>query len=275
VGVIQLPVFNTNILDIGFIQIRWYSLAYIFGIILAWFLVKYFNGKYELQLFKNENNFSDDFFFYGIVGIILGGRIVYVLFYDFMYFFKNPGDIFAVWKGGMSFHGGFIGVIVACILICKKYRIRILLFGDVLAVATPIALFLGRIANFINLELYGRPTNGKWGMIFPTADNLPRHPSQLYEAFFEGLLLFLIILFFVKKYKFQKIGLNTIVFLECYGFFRFFIEYFREPDEQLGYIFKYMTMGQLLSLPIILLGVGIFICNRKKVKNTNAIQSNT
>lgn len=265
--VVKLPFFNPNIIDLGFIQIKWYSLAYIIGIILAWKLLKYLNKKYKLDLYKDENQFCDDFFCYGILGIILGGRIIYVLFYNLKYFLSNPTEIIAIWHGGMSFHGGFIGVIIASVLLCKKYNINFFLFTDVLSVIVPIGLFLGRIANFINLELYGRKTNGKWGFIFATADSFPRHPSQLYEAFLEGILLFLIMLVVIKKYKFKKISMNSSLFLMFYGIFRIFIEYFREPDIQLGFIFNNITMGQVLSLPLIFVGLFILFRNVLIKKN--------
>ncbi|MBO4956448.1 MAG: prolipoprotein diacylglyceryl transferase [Rickettsiales bacterium] len=264
-----LPLFNTNFISIGPIHIKWYSLAYIAGIIIAWLLIKYYNTKYELHLYnkENESNFCDDFFFYGILGIVLGGRLGYVIFYNINYYLHNLFDIFAIWSGGMSFHGGLIGVIIATILLCKKYNINKLLFLDVLTVVVPIGLFFGRLANFINLELYGRPTTVPWGMVFPTADNLARHPSQLYEALLEGVVLFIIMNLLVHFKKFKKIGLNSSLFLMLYSSFRIFVEYFREPDAQLGFIFKYLTMGQVLSVPLFVCGVIILVKNyRKNIK---------
>ena len=263
-----LPVFNTNIISFGFIHIKWYSLAYILGIVFAWLLLKYYNKKYDLKLFAEEdkNSFCDDFFFYGIMGIVVGGRLAYILFYDFNYYLHNFVDVFAVWKGGMSFHGGFIGAVVASILFCKKYNINKMLFFDVLSSVVPIGLFLGRLANFINLELYGRPTNMPWGMVFPTADGVARHPSQLYEALLEGVLLFLIMNIVVYIKKFKKIGLNSSLFLVLYSTFRIFVEFFREPDMQIGFILKHITMGQILSLPILVCGI-IFLIRLKKQAN--------
>ncbi len=262
--VIELPLFNTNAISIGRFCIKWYSLAYIFGIIIAWQLVKFLNKKYNLNLYNDEKQFCDDFFFYGITGIILGGRLAYVLFYNFIYYIYNPLEIFAIWHGGMSFHGGFLGVLIANYLLCKKCNIKFFKLIDVLAVVTPIGLFLGRIANFINLELYGKPTNGNYGFIFPTADNIPRHPTQLYEAFFEGIILFLIMLITVKKFKFKSEKLNSSLFLIFYGSFRVFIEFFREPDIQIGYFFNYITMGQILSIPLIIIGFYLLITSKKQ-----------
>ena len=254
-----VPNFNSNVLSIGFINIKWYSLAYVFGILIAWFLIKYYNKKYKLSLYKDEAAFCDDFFFYLILGVVLGGRIGYVLFYDPVYFLHNLGDIFAIWKGGMSFHGGFIGVIISSIFLCKKYNINKLLLLDLGATVVPVGLFLGRIANFINLELYGRPTTMPWGMIFPNTDGIARHPSQLYEAFLEGVVLFIILNILVKIKQFKIIGLQSSVFLMLYSIFRIFIECFREPDIQLGFLFKYMTMGQLLSIPMFIFGLYLFV----------------
>lgn len=256
-----LPHFNTNFITIGSFNIKWYSLAYIFGIIFAWLLIKYYNNKYKLNLYNKDNEkiFCDDFFFYGILGIILGGRCGYVLFYDFKYYLHNIHEIFAIWNGGMSFHGGLVGVIIATILFCKKYNIDKWLFFDVLSAVVPIGLFLGRLANFINLELYGRPTTMPWGMIFPTADNLARHPSQLYEAILEGIVLFIImnLIVYIKQYK--KIGLNSSLFLILYSTFRIFVECFREPDIQIGFIVGGITMGQVLSYILLVVGISVYI----------------
>lgn len=255
-----LPYFNTNFITIGSFGVKWYSLAYIFGIIFAWLLIKYYNKKYTLDLYNknNEKNFCDDFFFYGILGIVLGGRCGYVLFYDLKYYLHNIFEIFAIWNGGMSFHGGLVGVIIATILFCKKYNINKWLFFDVLSAVVPIGLFLGRLANFINLELYGRPTTKPWGMIFPTADNLARHPSQLYEALLEGVVLFVIINLIVYVKQFKKIGVNSSLFLIFYSVFRIFVECFREPDIQVGFVLGGITMGQVLSCVLLLVGIVVF-----------------
>lgn len=260
---IILPFFDPNLIAIGPIAIRWYSLAYIFGIVFTLLLIKHFN--------KEKNFISkealDDWLFWAVLGIIIGGRLGYTLFYNFGYYIHNPLQILAVWQGGMSFHGGLIGSIVSMFLFCKKYKINFLEFTDILSIAAPTGLFLGRIANFINLELYGRVTGSNFGIIFPNAGDLPRHPSQLYEAFLEGLLLFIILFSLAKLTKIRnKSGVLSGLFLSGYGLARIFVEQFRQPDEQLGFIFgNSITMGQILSVPILLFGVAVIIfCSSKK-----------
>ena len=239
--------FNPTLFKIGIFQIRWYSLAYIFGIIFAWYLIKYLNKTRKLF---NEKDIYDDFFSYSVFSIILGGRLGYILFYDFSYYIKHFLNIFKVWNGGMSFHGGLIGVFIGSYFLCKKHKINYLSFLDMLSIVTPIGLFLGRIANFINMELCGRVTTSKIGIIFSNAGNEPRHPSQLYEAFLEGIVIFTT-LFLLEKYTLikNKKGFSSGLFLIMYGLSRIFVEFFREPDIQIGYIFTYFTMGQILSLP--------------------------
>ncbi|MDR2760612.1 MAG: prolipoprotein diacylglyceryl transferase [Rickettsiales bacterium] len=250
----QLPIFNPNALDIGFLQIKWYSLVYILSLVLSWRLVSFLNKKYKLNLCQDEATFSDDYFFYGVLGLIIGGRLGYVFFYNFDYFMQNPVEIIEIWRGGMSFHGGLVGVLLGVCLLCKKHGTKPFLLFDILALGAPIALFFGRIANFINLELYGRVSAVPWAMIFPFTDGQPRHPSQLYEAFTEGLVLFLITLFATAKNKFRIERLNSALFLTFYGIFRIFTECFREPDAQIGFLLKNVTMGQLLTLPIFVFG---------------------
>lgn len=256
----MLPKFNPSAIKLGFIDIRWYSLAYIFGIFLVAKTIEIYNKKYNLKFFEKsyQNLFIEDFYFYIILGIIFGGRVGYCLFYNISFFLYHPLEILKIWNGGMSFHGAFIGIILSLRKISKKHNISLLSITDVSLSNLPIALFFGRIANFINLELYGRLTSARWAMIFPYSDELPRHPSQLYEAFFEGILLYIIMLFITKKYKFEKKGLNTSIFLIFYAIFRIYIEFFREPDVQIGFLFNIFTMGQLLSLPILLLGIWLF-----------------
>jgi phosphatidylglycerol:prolipoprotein diacylglycerol transferase len=251
---IELPIFNPNILSIGFLQIRWYSLAYIIPLALSWYVLDFCNKKYELNLYNDKNTFSDDYFFYIVSGIIIGGRLGYVFFYNFSYFLRRPLEIIELWKGGMSFHGGFLGVILSGYFLCRKYKIDFFKMMDVCAITAPVALFFGRIANFINLELYGRISNVPWAMIFPFTDGHPRHPSQLYEAFAEGLLLFTIIYYATRFRKLKIKGLNSALFLTFYGLFRIITECFREPDIQLGFFINYLTMGQALSIPIFGLG---------------------
>ena len=238
-------------------EIRWYSLAYIMGILLGWLYCKkkIINDKALLDLF-------DDFITYLIIGIIFGGRLGYVLFYNLGYYLKNPIEIFFLWNGGMSFHGGLIGVVLATLLFSKKNKIKPFVFLDIVSLAAPIGIFFGRVANFINSELYGRPTELPWSVKFITIDNINRHPSQLYEAFFEGIILFMILSHFTKVGYLRKPGLISSMFLIFYSFFRFIIEFFRNPDPQIGYIALNLTLGQLISIIFLILG-GILFLNKK------------
>lgn len=208
----------------------------------------------------------DDWLFWAVLGIILGGRLGYVLFYNFSFYLDHPSQIFAVWQGGMSFHGGLFGAIISMFLFAKKYKINFLELTDILAIAAPIGLFFGRISNFINMELYGRVTNSDFGVIFPNAGSSPRHPSQIYEALLEGLFLFAILFLLAKFTKIkEKLGFLSGLFLIGYGSARFFVEQFREPDEQIGFIFAQITMGQILSLPLIVFGLAIvFMAVKRK-----------
>lgn len=245
------------------LEIRWYSLAYIFGIIFAVIYGKRLITK--KNLFNNNPSLLENYITYAIFGIILGGRIGYVLFYDLNYFLEKPYKILFVWEGGMSFHGGMIGIILSVFLFIKKNKIDFLNFTDLIALITPIGLFLGRIANFINSELVGNPTNVAWSVIFIKVDNLPRHPSQLYEAFLEGIFLFIILNFLMIKFL-NKRGVISSMFLIFYGFFRILSEFFRQPDIQLGYIFSKISMGSILSFFMIITGLILFFY----VKNNNA-----
>ena len=242
------------LLDFGIIVIRWYSLAYIFGIVFGW----WFGKKIISHILKNTNlNFKlndfDDLISYLIISIIAGGRIGYVIFYNFEYYISNPLEIIKVWEGGMSFHGALIGIIIGTYLFSKKKEVPIFFMLDIIACVAPIGIFLGRIANFINSELIGKVTNVSWSVIFPLVDTLSRHPSQLYEALLEGIILFLIlnILIFKKKYK---IGSSSCLFLIFYGIFRVISEIFREPDAQVGYLFNLFSMGTILSFFMIISG---------------------
>lgn len=259
---ITLPEFDPVALNIGPLEIRWYSLAYIAGILFTLFWLKTCNKKNK---FLSEQAY-DDWLTWAILSIILGGRFGYVFFYNAEYFFQNPLEIFAFWHGGMSFHGGLLGAIFGMWLYAKKYKINFLQLTDCLAVAAPVGLFFGRLANFINLELYGRVTDSRFGLIFPNAGDLPRHPSQLYEAFLEGILLFAILFSLQHFTKISKqIGKLSGIFLLLYGSFRILIENFREPDEQIGFFLDKITLGQLLSLPLIISGIFlIFYHSRKK-----------
>ncbi len=242
------------VFTLGPLVIRWYSLAYIFGIIFAFKYVLFLEQKYQLKLTDKKR--LEDLTFTIILGIILGGRIGYTLFYNFAYYSVNPIEIFFIWQGGMSFHGGLIGFTLAVLFYAKKHQQDFLRYMDVLACSVPLGLFLGRIANFINGELYGRVTDVAWAVIFPLADNLPRHPSQLYEALLEGVLTFIILYYaFAQKAWRDKPGSCAGLFLMCYALSRIFVEFFREPDEQIGFIFSIISMGQLLSLPMLMLGI--------------------
>ena len=238
-------------------EIRWYSLSYIFGIIFAWIYCKklLIKDKRILGLF-------DDLVSYLIIGVILGGRLGYVIFYNLSYYSKNILEILMIWEGGMSFHGGLIGVIIATYFFSKKNKINPFLFLDLLALSAPIGIFLGRISNFINSELYGRETSLYWSVKFERIDNALRHPSQIYEAIFEGIILFILLNFIFKKHIYKSPGLISSLFLIFYSIFRFFIEFTREPDVQIGYILFNLTLGQLLCFLFFMFG--IFLFYRKK-----------
>jgi phosphatidylglycerol:prolipoprotein diacylglycerol transferase len=254
--IITLPNIDPVALALGPISIRWYSLAYILGILFTMFWIKRCNRNNQLMSTKAY----DDWLFWAVLSIMLGGRLGYVLFYNPPYFLQNPLEILAIWQGGMSFHGGLCGAIIGMYLFAKKNKIEFLRLTDVLSIAAPVGLFCGRIANFINMELYGRVTDGNYGVIFPNAGALPRHPSQLYEAGLEGVLAFIIL---ISLYKFtnlkEKFGILSGIFLTLYGSFRILIENFRQPDEQIGFILGKMTMGQALSMPLILLGITLIL----------------
>lgn len=207
----------------------------------------------------------DDALFFGALGVILGGRLGYVLFYQFNYFMQHPTEIFAVWQGGMSFHGGFLGVLVAMVVFASKYHLRWLAIMDFVAPLVPIGLGAGRLGNFINGELWGRVTNAEWGMVFPKVDTMLRHPSQLYEFFLEGIVLFLIL--WIYSAKPRATGAISALFLIGYGSFRFLVEFTREPDDYLGLLSLGLSMGQWLSLPMIVLGVVMFAVVNRKSQN--------
>ena len=234
-------------------EIRWYSLAYITGIIIGWLLCK----KALIQK-SDINEKFDDYITYLVIGMIIGGRLGYIIFYNFSYYINNIFDIFKVWEGGMSFHGGLIGIIVASILFSKKNNQDSFLYMDLVSLVAPIGIFFGRLANFINSELYGTPTDIPWAVTFIQVDNLSRHPSQLYEAILEGIILFIILIYFKNKNYLKKPGLISGLFLIFYSIFRFFIEFVRVPDEQLGYLIFELSMGQIISLICILLGMILF-----------------
>ena len=234
-------------------EIRWYSLAYILGITIGWILCKKIFIK-DLDI----NQRFDDFISYLIIGIIIGGRLGYVLFYNFNYYINNIVDIFKIWQGGMSFHGGLLGIIVASILFAKKNNQDTFIYTDLVSLVAPVGIFFGRFANFINSELYGKVTEVPWAVTFVQVDNLSRHPSQLYEAIFEGIILFILLLYFRNKNFLEKPGLISGLFLIFYSVFRFCIEFFRVPDEQIGYLIFNLSIGQIISLVFIMIGTIVF-----------------
>ena len=251
------------LIDFGFLVIRWYSLAYIFGILIGWWLGK----RIILKRFQNLNfNIKefDNLITYIIISMILGGRIGYILFYNFEYYLSNPLDVLKIWEGGMSFHGALIGIILGTYWFSIKKNIPTFFLLDIIAFVAPIGIFFGRIANFINGELVGKTTDVFWGVIFPKIDNNIRHPSQLYEAFFEGVILFIIMNLILFKNNY-KTGTCSYIFLIFYGVFRTFSELFREPDSQVGYLFGPISMGTMLSFLMILAGIIIFL-NKDDIK---------
>ena len=240
--------FDPVAIQIFSFEIRWYSIAYIIGILLGWYLAK------KIFLYEAIKDKFDDYVTYVIVGLVLGGRLGYIIFYNLDYYLNNFFDIFKIWQGGMSFHGGVIGIIISTILFAKKNNENIFKYLDIIALVSPIGIFFGRIANFINSELYGKETVLPWGVKFEKIDNLYRHPSQLYEAFFEGLILLVILIFFQKSVSAKNPGFISGIFLIFYSFFRFVIEFFRVPDAQLGYVFLNLSMGQILCLIFFIFG---------------------
>ena len=252
--------FDPVAIQIFSIEIRWYSLAYIFGILIGWLYCKKILIKD-----KNISKLFDDLISYLIIGIILGGRLGYVIFYNLEYFLSNPIEILMIWQGGMSFHGGLLGVLASTIIYAKKHNVNKFIFLDLIAGSAPIGIFLGRIANFLNSELYGRETDILWSVIFTRIDNITRHPSQIYEALLEGVILFFILFFFIKKNYLLKPGLISSLFLIFYSLFRFLVEFFRVPDEQIGFIYLNLTIGQIISL--IFLSFGFYLFFIKKNEN--------
>jgi phosphatidylglycerol---prolipoprotein diacylglyceryl transferase len=255
---ITFPVFDPVAFSMGWFVIRWYALAYIGGIVLGWI--------YARSLVKKERLWGgpapitlvqlDDFILWVTLGIIVGGRTGYVLFYNPAFFIQHPAEIFQLWNGGMSFHGGFLGCVAAVMLFARKNDISILSLGDITTAVGPIGLFLGRLANFINSELWGRTADSSvpWAMVFPNGGPLPRHPSQLYEAGLEGILLFAILAVMVRMGALKRPGLILGSFIAIYGLARITAEFFREPDPQLGFLWGGLTMGMLLSVPMIIVG---------------------
>jgi phosphatidylglycerol:prolipoprotein diacylglycerol transferase len=258
---IPFPAFNPIAIAIGPFAIRWYALAYIGGIVLGWI--------YARAILKSERAWGgpapislpelDDFILWVTLGIILGGRTGYVLFYNLPFFIEHPGEIFELWKGGMSFHGGFLGCVAAVMLFARSRNIPIASLGDVVCAVGPIGLFLGRIANFVNGELWGRPADLPWAVIFPGGGPLPRHPSQLYEAGLEGIVLFTLLALMIRGGALKRPGVILGTFIIVYGCARIIGELFREPDPQLGFLWGGLTMGMLLSVPMIAAGAMVVL----------------
>jgi phosphatidylglycerol:prolipoprotein diacylglycerol transferase len=260
---IPFPTIDPVLIAIGPFAIRWYALSYIVGIFLGWW--------YSKRLVRNTALWGpagppmkpvdiDDFVVWATLGIILGGRIGYVLVYDLPRFLESPAEIFAIWHGGMSFHGGFLGTILAMTLFARSRKMRVWAFIDVIAAGVPLAIFLVRLANFINGELFGRESDAPWAMVFPEGGELPRHPSQLYEAGLEGIVLFIVIRIFTHRYhRLATTGFVSGIFCAGYGVARTVSEFFREPDIQIGFLAGGLTMGMLLSVPLIIAGLGLIV----------------
>ena len=261
---LSYPTIDPIIFSIGPLQFRGYGLAYVCGLLFPLVVFKH-SFKHKLKLDSDQQS---NYLIWVMLGVILGGRLGYIFFYNFSYYIQHLHELVYLWKGGMSFHGGAAGALAATWLFCKKYKINARQFSDVLVISSTIGLGLGRLANFINAELYGRVTTSPLGMVFPGGGDLPRHPSQLYEAFFEGLLLFLILWAIRKTGKLHD-GQLMAVFCMVYATFRFGIEYFREPDSHLGFIIATFSMGQLLSLFMFGLGLFFFICFRHPPTRSN------
>ena len=263
--------FDPVLIDLGLFQIRWYSVAYILGIIIGW--------MYATKIIKltttNQYNFEqikksdfDDLIIYLIIGIVFGGRLGYVLFYNLEYYSQNFFEIFKLWQGGMSFHGGLLGVIISIIFFSKKTKINFFKFADIVSCVAPIGIFLGRIANFINGELYGKISTLPWAVIFSNGGSVARHPSQIYEAILEGIILFILINYLaLKKQLLFKTGYISGLFLVSYSILRIFSEIFREPDIHLGLFFNYFSLGTLLSLATLVAGLVIIISAKKNEQN--------
>jgi phosphatidylglycerol:prolipoprotein diacylglycerol transferase len=256
----HFPHINPVFLSIGPLQFRWYGLMYVLGFLATYFILQAEVRRKQLPLTRDD---VADLVFFGAMGVVLGGRLGYILFYDLAVYLADPLQIFAVWKGGMSFHGGFLGVILSFVLFARRKKIPFWMLIDMAAQCAPVGLGLGRIGNFINGELYGRTTDVPWGMIFPGGGELPRHPSQLYEAFLEGLVLFFIVRIMARRS--DVTGIPAWTFCAGYGLFRFIVEFFRQPDAQIGTFLDFFSMGQLLSLPMFLVGsFMIFWLSRRK-----------
>ncbi|MBF0458862.1 MAG: prolipoprotein diacylglyceryl transferase [Nitrospirae bacterium] len=257
------PEIRPYLFKLGPVQIRWYGLMYLIGFVGSFLLVKYQMKRRRIE-FKSED--LENLYLFIITGLILGARLGYALFYNFAYYLSNPLEAFAVWHGGMSFHGGLIGAITGGVIFCRRKKIDFLMLCDMVSVTVPLGLGLGRLGNFINAELFGRVTDVPWAMVFPGGGPLPRHPSQLYEFSLEGVVLFAIMWFIKDKLSTHR-GALTSVFIILYGVFRITVEFFREPDPQLGMLAGLLTMGQLLSSIMIIAGAaGLTISLKGRVR---------
>lgn len=263
---LPFPMIDPVLISAGPFSIRWYALAYVGGIVAGWWLARrvaaaqaYWGGVSPM---RGED--IDDVIVWAALGIVLGGRLGYVLFYNPAYYLAHPAEIFVLWRGGMSFHGGFLGTILALLLFARARGIPMLSMLDVAAIVTPIGLFLGRIANFINSELWGRTTDVAWAFVFPNGGPLPRHPSQLYEGVLEGVVLFAILLAMWRKGALKYPGMIGGMFVFGYGMARIVSEFFREPDAHIGYLTGGLTMGMLLSIPMLIVGLGAMIIAKRR-----------
>ncbi|EJW11564.1 Prolipoprotein diacylglyceryl transferase [Rhodovulum sp. PH10] len=273
-AVLPFPNIDPVLVHLGPLAIRWYALAYIVGILAGWLYARALIRKPHLwggPAPMTAIDF-DDFLLWVTLGIVLGGRTGYVLFYNFAYFSENPLEILTLWKGGMSFHGGFLGCVAAVVLFAKSRGISILSLGDITCAVAPIGLFLGRLANFVNGELWGRPApDVDWAMVFPRDPlQVPRHPSQLYEATLEGLVLFVLLALIVRAGGLKRPGLVIGAFACLYAVFRSICEFFREPDPQLGFLWGGMTMGMLLSIPLFLTGLAFIVTALRRPARSTA-----
>jgi phosphatidylglycerol---prolipoprotein diacylglyceryl transferase len=262
---IQLPYINPLLFEWGFIKIHWYALAYVAGLLFSnWYIKRMAEtprlwGANQPTLGRQE---ADDFFIWAIIGVVLGGRLGYVLFYKPFYYFANPMEIFKTWDGGMSFHGGFLGVVIACLIYGRSNHKRLDRMLDLGAASVPVGLGLGRIANFINAELVGRPAHVPWAVVY-AGDKVARHPSQLYEAALEGLALFVIVRFATHSFgAFKHPGRASGLFALGYGLSRIIVEFFREPDRNIGYLNGWMTLGMFYSLPLVAIGIWLLLRSR-------------
>ena len=271
--VLPFPNFDPVAVSLGPFAVKWYALAYIVGIVLGWVYArhilrneKYWGGPAPISIVQ-----FDDYVLWVTLGIILGGRLGYVLFYNFTWFIAHPLEIFQLWQGGMSFHGGFLGCVAAVLLFGWRNKVPVLSLGDITCAVGPIGLLLGRLANFINGELWGRPTDVPWAFVFPTGGPLPRHPSQLYEGALEGILLFVLLTLMIRRGALQRPGLIIGTFAIVYGLARIFSEFFREPDPQLGFLWGDLTMGMLLSLPMIAAGIAFVLWAMRRPRTSEAV----